>query len=154
MFPEFKQSKACNYNSTYNLTAYELINGRVPDYKDNDLPDPNPISFDPIQRKVQIETKDYLLVNKTYEFYITGYLNNPTTFQPQLKYKWGPFKVCIEESIFLVLNTAPQMANMLETYSLEPGSSQLVSIGSPTDKEGNKISLVEWAVSDNTITWV
>lgn len=47
-FPEFKQTKACNYKSTYNMTAYEIINGRVPDYKDNDLPDPNPIEFDPI----------------------------------------------------------------------------------------------------------
>ena len=46
------------------------------------------------------------------------------------------------------------MPNMLETYPIEAGLSQLVSIGSPFDIEGNQVSLEEWSLSDNTITWV
>ena len=68
--------------------------------------------------------------------------------------KWGPFSAEILESAFLISKTAPVIKGIESGFTVYKGDKSTVTLGLVSDLENNKVSLVDWSVSDFASKWL
>lgn len=64
----------------------------MPPFEEGSMPDPSPITLNRISKKVTLETNNAGLVNSTYQYWITGHLDNSRKYQGEQVFHWGPFQ--------------------------------------------------------------